>query len=397
MKYKLNKFLKSDYFEDGKYNIQSVDIIAFAVIISLGIIARMAFLEIRSADYNSFLVHWFSELKEFGGLSAIGRSVGNYTPPYIYLMSILTYIPISGLFSIKLLSMIFDLLLAVAMFIFVFREKKDFVSAMMAFAAVFLAPTVVLNSSAWAQCDGIYSFFVLLSLFAFIREKPNAAMIFFSVALCFKLQAIFFLPVIALFYFNEKLKLRHFLWVPCCYFISILPAWIMGRPLKELLTVYIGQAGTNKAMSLNCPNFYSVVSSSKDSSLSFAGIILCMAVIFVAIYLIYKSGVKLDRDLMITVSLFFTLVMPFFLPHMHERYFYIAEIFSIVYAFTMKKRRWIPILVITPAMFTYVWYLFRQSYFKAPVLAFLTLGAIVVVGYDLVQQIKEKKQNRELL
>lgn len=388
MKYKLNEFLSSDYLDDGQHGIKVIDVLAIAVIVTFGILLRLSFYNLLSADYNTFLKLWFEELKEGGGITAIGESIGNYTPPYMYLMALLTYIPLDPLFLIKSLSVVFDLMLAFAVFTFVFKQSKDFLKSTLSLAAILLAPTIVLNSGAWAQCDVIYTFFILLSLIYFIEEKPNLAMVFFAISFCFKLQAIFFLPVIAVFYLNEKLKLRHLLWIPGCYLISIIPAFIAGRPLSELLSVYIGQTGANKRMSLNCPTFYSVVSSHKGEELALAGILLCAAIIFIAIYLIYKSGAKLDRNLMITVSLFFALVVPFFLPRMHERYFYIAEVLSVLYAFTVKKRWFVPIIVIFPATCTYVWYLYRMEFFRVPVLSLVMFSAILIVGYDLYRQLK---------
>ena len=56
-------------------------------------------------------------------------------------------------------------------------------------------------------------------------------------------------------------------------------------------------------------------------------------------------------------SLVSAVALPFFLPHMHERYFYMADVLSIVYA-TMRPSRWyLPVLIIGASFFSYMAFL----------------------------------------
>ncbi len=37
-------------------------------------------------------------LKDGGGLAAIGKNVGDYMPPYFYLLALLTYLPVPDVY-----------------------------------------------------------------------------------------------------------------------------------------------------------------------------------------------------------------------------------------------------------------------------------------------------------
>ena len=126
---------------------------------SLGIVAalliRYQFIDFKSNDYNAFLSHWLQYFRDNGGFSALGKRIGDYNVPYLYFMALFSYIPVSGLYLIKLLSVIFDILLAYTAMklVTLLTNRNDFGVA--AFILVLLLPTVTLNSM-WGQCDSIY-------------------------------------------------------------------------------------------------------------------------------------------------------------------------------------------------------------------------------------------------
>lgn len=40
------------------------------------------------------------------------------------------------------------------------------------------------------------------------------------------------------------------------YLVTIIPAWIAGRPLTDLLLIYLGQSQKFKELTKNAPNLY---------------------------------------------------------------------------------------------------------------------------------------------
>ncbi len=65
---------------------------------------------------------------------------------------------------------------------------------MVPYTLVLALPTVILNSSAWGQADSIYTAWLMVALWHLLNHQNNRALVFFGVALAFKLQAILLLP-----------------------------------------------------------------------------------------------------------------------------------------------------------------------------------------------------------
>lgn len=166
----------------------------------ISMIIRYSFREIISNDAYWCLLPWYDVIKENGGIYALGSQVGDYNMLYQFIIAVFTYLPIEPLSAYKLLSCIFDYLLAAAMgyFVYFFSEKDRILKGTMAYMLVLMSPIVFLNSSYWGQCDAIYTFFCVASLIAFCREKYPLTFVLYGVAFAFKLQAVFLLPFFCL-------------------------------------------------------------------------------------------------------------------------------------------------------------------------------------------------------
>ena len=132
------------------------DSIFLVLCTALAMMMRVYLFPIESGDYLQFLHPWYETLKENGGLLAIGMDVGDYMPPYFYLLALLTYLPIRDIFAIKALSSLADIVLAVFAANLVDFERKSRVKWTAAYCTVLFLPSVFLNSGVWGQCDAIY-------------------------------------------------------------------------------------------------------------------------------------------------------------------------------------------------------------------------------------------------
>lgn len=115
---------------------------------------------------------------------------------------------------------------------------------LIAFTVVLFAPTVLVNSSWWGQRDSIYAAFCLGSLYFLLRNKPWWAAIFFGLAMSFKLQAIFFLPVLIIVLVVNRQRALSLLAVPATFALMLLPAALAGRDWGSLLMIYPNQVST---------------------------------------------------------------------------------------------------------------------------------------------------------
>lgn len=383
MEQKIDSVLAEPLLKKGRFTLRTADFILLLAVTAVAFLARFGLFSHVSGDYTSFLSNWFDTLKNAGGLAGIGMNIGDYTPPYLYILALLTYLPAEALFSIKLVSCIFDFLLALYAAKTIFHLTQSRTKTLLAYTLVLLCPTVVLNGSAWAQCDSIFTFFLLLSFYSALKSRPWRVCIFFGIAFAFKLQAVFFAPLLLLLCIKNQLRFRHLLTIPAVYLLSILPAWIAGRNFWDLLTIYFNQAGQYHNLSKNAPNLWSFLASRQDSGLSLFGIMLAGAAVLFLLYFLWERCRTLSDDTLLTTALAFLLAIPFFLPHMHERYFFPADLFAILYALNKPKRFPVSLLVIGASTVSYLPFLFSESPVELTTAAVLMGAALILVLWDL--------------
>ncbi len=102
------------------------ELIILCIITIISFVIRIIFIKNASDDFRAFAYNWYNMLKENGGIKGLGISMGDYNVPYLFFLALLTYIPIHPIFSIKLLSILFDYICAFAVMkiIFVMFERK---------------------------------------------------------------------------------------------------------------------------------------------------------------------------------------------------------------------------------------------------------------------------------
>lgn len=381
------KFLNSGLDEKNKSSIRIIDVFFIAAITICAIFVRASLFTHVSSDYTQFLQGWVQTLKDNGGFAAIGMSIGDYTPPYFYLLASFTYIPVDPLILIKLSSCLFDFGLAAFGFFLLKRHGFSTELCIFGYGALLFFPTGILNSAAWAQCDVIFTMLLLMCMGAFLKNKPIAAMIFFGAAFSLKLQAIFLFPLLLLLWLKGKMKFWHFFIIPGVYLIAVLPAFFAGRSLWELLTVYISQSGQYPRLSMNAANLWLLVGDLKNSALSMSGIFIAGIGVLTALFILIRKRYELTPSLIVSISLLFVILIPSLLPHMHERYFFTADVFSIIYAFFRPKRWFVPFMVGGASLLCYLPFLFGVTPISLFFAVALMLAALILVILDIKHQI----------
>ena len=371
------------------------NLIFLIVITIIALIARIIVFKYNSGDYDMFLKPWFNELKNFGGLGGLAHDIGNYTPIYMTILAILTYLPIDSLISIKIVSVIFDFIAAFAVLNIVKellsdKKYKDRVALLMYGACLFL-PTVFINSAYWAQSDGMYTTFVLLSILYLIKNNFKKAILFWSIALAFKFQAIFIFPLFVLMYIadHKNIKLRYFLIIPVTIFVFSLPKVIYSGDLLAGFKVYINQAGTySQYITLNFPNVYSIFLKGYETNnpnlintpfkeMSTLGILVTLFILATLAYFVYTKKIKFDKKAIIEFGLFSILITTFFLPQMHERYLFMGDVIALLYLAINMRKYYVPIMVEFISLNGYMYLLFSGF---AVNFSTLSIGFLVLIS-----------------
>ena len=306
-----------------------------ALLISAAFCLRGLALDYETLDYQNFLTHWVAFFRDNGGFKALDTPVGNYNIPYLYFLALFSYSGIRDLYLIKLLSIFFDVILAWACMLLLGRYTQNRAVRLSCFFAVLFWPTVVLNGALWGQCDGIYVALAVLGIYLALSDRPVLSMICAALSFGFKLQAVFILPVYAVLWLQGKFKLRHFLVFPLSYVVLVLPAVLLGRPFMDTITLYLNQTGSvGDGLNYNSPSVFAFFDNVRDPS-GAANFAIAAALFFMLavleLCLIYRRRLN-DRAVLGAVVLF-AIGIPFLLPHMHDRYFFAADILTLVLSF----------------------------------------------------------------
>lgn len=379
----------------GRVKWKLVDIIFILCLFVLAFKLRCSLLPIQSADYYGFLQEWMNTIRENGKIASLSMTISNYTSPYMYIMTALSYVSTNDLYSLKLVSVFFDYVAAIAMFQILYDLTENKRKAILAMAVLLLSPTVVIDGAYWCQCDIIYTSFLLFSFHYFLKNNSRKSAIFFGLAFMFKLQAVFLLPFYLIMWLKKKtIQLRHYIWVPVIYFISEVPAWIAGRSLKELMTIYVSQSGYYPWGTLNYPNVYALLGEAMPDmhhadEVSRAGIFMTVAMLGCIAYGLYTRRVRINNRFMVTLALFTVALTVYSLPHMHDRYGFLIDLLAIIYGVYDLKKLPVTCGFMVISILAFMPYLLAVDIVPLQYLALAMLALIVYVGYDLCRQITE--------
>jgi Gpi18-like mannosyltransferase len=383
----------------------------------VALLIRVAVFNQETADYVTHLSEWVNTFRVHGA-AALAQDVGDYNLPYQYILVLIAQLPLEDLYLIKMVSVFFDFALAILMMLLAerFLNRRYGLAALI---TVLLLPTVWFNGAFWAQCDALYCFFVAACLYAMLADRPVLSVAMLTVAFSFKIQTVFFFPVVLLALWGKKYKLRHILVFPAVYLLMMTPALIAGCSLSSALTIYLRQASQyNERLTYNAANIYQFFPFGELSMqpaftpilkfipgvdptawnewytpetvryllgalVPYAGmLVLCL------LYYLFMRRRYIGMDQVWRLSLAFTLLMPLVLPKMHDRYFTLAEMFSILYAVRYPKRWYVPVLVIFASFESYMPFLARERPVDMRIAAAMMVAAMGIVLTDIVRELR---------
>ena len=355
------------------------------ILIFAGIGLRFAGLDFRSMDFKDYLRDWYNQFA-LHGHRALREPFSNYTPPYLYLLYFMTktagFIP--RVAAIKLPSIIFDFLNTLLVYKILKIRYPQGATPLIGASAFLLLPTILLNSAYWGQSDSIYTCFLLGCIFFLMKDQPLIAMIFWGVSFSFKAQAAFLGPLILLLIVKKKIPWYYVGIVPLIYGLMMIPAALTGRPVIELLTIYFGQVDTYQILSMNAPNLYLFFPNISYSS----GLIIGLATTILIILIwttTYAGKIKeFTPQTILLCALVTVAFMPFFLPKMHDRYFYLADVLSFLVAFYFVQGWWLALGYQVVSGLVYLVFLWSSITPMKPLLMSSILNSAAVINTILM-------------
>ena len=346
-------------------------------------------------DAKIGFIPWYEYIESMGGIPALGHGFSGYLPLYLYMLTFVEYINrflnVENLSVIKMIPIAFDLVGAfwIAKIVQIKYPGKT-IGSLAALAYLSSSNCIYFNGAMWGQIDSIHTSFMLATLYFLLKRRNNLAMVAFGLGMSIKFQTIFMAPALLILVLLGYLSFASLFLIPTVYFISILPAWALGRSIWELLTMFFYLANTFESLTLNGPTLYALLNNSASYVLSTPGILLAFAIVMMAVFAVYKLRPKLDPELIIYLATCAVLLTPYVLPKMHERYFYAAEVLSLLLAFYRPKLAFVVVVLQVATLSTYDKYLFEDSFLSLANASLLVLTVLVWLTYDLARLMAPK-------
>lgn len=415
----------------------------------LALVLKYCLAPVPSWDYIAFIQTWTYDMKIEGGfieglislyqkpdnvqlyMGEIGVTMGlpncDYPPLYMYFLSFFSILPFGNvveasgswtayhyygnlLYYVKTLTFLFEILFAIYAFKVVKKVSNSKAAACTAYSIFLFIPTVIINGAIWGQCDICYATMVLMAVYYLMENKQIKAAIFFGLGLAFKMQVIFILPLFGFLWFRKSFKIRYFLISFAVLFLTFVPLWIGGAQFATPFAPYGRQVGGyTSSINLNSTNMYAFFNLNSSAyndatkALSAFGMVLTVVVCLTLISVLAIKKVKVTPKSIFTVAVMSVILVPYVMPHMHDRYFYLAETFFVLYACTKIDRIHLPIMQQLSGLIAYSAYgIIKPGWFlddpnsKQIALcagAILNAGAIGFLIYDLAKLETEPKNH----
>ena len=352
-------------------------------------LVRLPLLGQVSADHPTAYFPWMDFMAAHGSFASLAHDFAVYNPPYLYLLSaavaLARHLPM--IVAHKAVSIAFDF--AIAYFVYKcvalkYPESKRV--PVLAAVAALLAPTVVLNAAWWGQVDSIHTAFLLASVYFVLAGRQAFAFTVFGLAFAVKAQAMFLAPLFLWLAARKVVDLRYSAFAVFAAFAALVPSWAAGRPLTDLLFVYVRQAGYTGELSNQAPNLYEWIP--EDYFLWWPlGVAVTAALVLAVRQFVKHGSAALTGGTIVFLALFSTLLAPFFLPKMHDRFFFPADVLAIVFAFYRPRYWYAPAALAVISGSTYPRYVLNTETIPLPVAAFALLLLLLGLFRGLLESL----------
>jgi Gpi18-like mannosyltransferase len=308
------------------------------IMILAGIGIRISGLGFVSFDMKDWLLLWYDKIATDGFMS-LREPFSNYTPPYLYLMALATTFGsiLPRVAAIKLISILFDVGNALIVYRILRLKYPQGAIAVLGASGFLLLPTVFLNSAFWGQADSIYTFFLLGCLYYLMKDRPLPAILLLGIGFAFKAQVIFLAPLLLLLTVRKRIPWFYFGLVPLVYILMMIPAMLTGRPFWDVMTIYIAQGSVYGGLSMHAPTLYVFVPDAFNTPALIGGFLLSAIVTSAWVWVYARRVGEFTPGAILICALASVAILPFFLPKMHDRYFYLADVLSFIVVFYFPR------------------------------------------------------------
>lgn len=374
----------------------------YLAVAALGVFLRYSYLPMLSSDLEFMNASWFEAVKA-GGMGAVlaPELLYTYSPLHLYVWTIAA--KLFGAFDthmvLKAVSFGMEAVLLVACFVLICRLTKNSLRRFLGFALLCINPILIWNVAGWGQTDAGFAGMCVLAVLLLADEKPEWGLAALGVALAWKLQAIFVLPLFMYAWFQgrKKFSILWFLLVPAIWVGSGIPMIAVGASPLFALEIYFGQTGMYTQITYNAPNLYAIMGEAVgrkpmiDGMVSRTGMAMVITLLGgLAVWMMHRRIELRDRDVIVLLGAWCTFVCMFFLPRMHERYAIVGELLLVCWAvWSLKPKAFVYVVLSTlPTLSAYAEYLFKKPFFPLQLGGVMNLILVMILTWEVVQAIR---------
>ncbi len=379
-------------------------VIVMLVATFLALYAKFKVAAYPTNDVVGYVFKWMDEINKVG-ISNFYTIDSDYSPLYLFFISLLSLIPkgtqltISGyvfnenwMMALKGCYFVIDIINALAIYLIIHHVSGSKNKASIGYIIMITLPVQFINSAIWGNADCIYVCFLLYSLYFALRKQGALAFLMFGFALANKMQALFLAPFLVYLLLRREVKFSAILCIPLAILISFLPAYFCGASFIEPFAFYGKQFSGYSKLTLGCPNFWQLFAF-RDSSVdvinrgsTYIGLLL-IGVIFAIVWL---RMIRNSDENLLNIAIFLIGITVFFLPHMHERYFYLVDVLIVAYTIIKDKRYYLILLMQLASGIAYYHYISGRYFIhvwgedSVHIAAFMIIIVLGFLFYDLL-------------
>ena len=353
--------------------------ILWVLCVCVAFASRWILADFESGDYLHHLSPWYRFILDNGGYWSLRHEFSNYNVLYLYMLVGASYVvgDANSLYIVKAISVFFEIVSAVFVYLVVQLKYEGRLQPLAASAIALLAPSVLLNGAYWGQADAIYTSGLIGCLYFLCVDRRWFACVMFSLAVSMKLQAAFFAPVLGVWLLRRRLSISQLAAIPAVFLLILLPAWFAGRPVTSLISIYSDQIQNNQRLTMNAPNIYQWISNDHYQQVIYVGFFAALAIVLLGSIYFARARVKDIIPMIVALSLLVMIAVPYLLPKMHERFFYPADVLSIIFVFYFPRYWFVPFLVVGSSVLSYAPYLWNREFVPLELLSVTMLTAAI--------------------
>lgn len=384
--------------------------------LTIVLIVQIFSMKFQSIDYILYLKNWTNAYRGQSLKDALCLidTTSNYMPAYNYFLILIAKLPVNDLFAIKFVSKVFEVASSILIIYMIYKFTGDKVNIVV-WLGILLVPAYLIETSFWGQCDAIYTFFNLLAIYYAINKKSKLSFAFFGVAFAFKMQSILTFPIALILLLAKDEKGEHYLkwkdmWLTPLLFVLIdfIPVLAGESPLNILKT-YVAQASSedrryvgecaNIAMLLDMLFRVSIDSTIYKILMPLSCILGISVTAFLTVFMIkYQQKHKITTSDVLFFLVCYCMLIVFTMPKMLDRFYYLASLFALLYAFVKKDNfsRYLAMLILGAFSFSLCKFNYSGvTIFIFMIIAILTmfLVATLILTFFIKNYVNESKNN----